>query len=287
MVYPLHTFLIVNLEFLVTGALVVTIGIVVFHSRGRLHWSPMRWIRLPVAFILGIGLSCGFAAWLAYINPYVRFFFLHLVHAIDRRLQIVYSSGYTVVGSFISLAFIGIYVPLAPFMSWKPVPRQKSIVLLETYIIWWILAVFNTILITKQIGGLYVITFCHCLAFSSLAVTILEYVSSQRSGAQRLASTHTVEDNGIPEGQSGSDHTETTPLIQRRSGETPMSNVPEETKQPYWALQYLILVPIPVIMVTQIALTFLGALPQTLADGGSPLLGKLIQHAASTSLISR
>lgn len=206
------------------------------------------------------------------------------------KLQIVYSSGYTVIISLISLAFITLHVPLTLFSSWRPVPQQKSILLLETYVLWWILLVFDTVLVNgSKIGGFYFITFFHVAAFLALLVTLLEYLCLPSFPIDHQSAFHNVGGPEI-EGESGEsreeNHSETTPLIQRQRNLTTKTDVQEGEHYGFWILEYMILVPFPVILVTQTAMMLLGALPQTLADGSSALLGKQASFHANSGRLN-
>ena len=126
---------------------------------------------------------------------------------------------------------------------------------------------FNTVLVNnKKVGGLYVITFFHIASFCALLVTFLEHLRLSPSATQRLVCAD------IHEEHTEDEQTETTPLIRRRGD----ANAQEVANQPYWILEYLLLIPFPVILVTQMGTMLLGALPHTLADGSSSLIGTLI-----------
>jgi hypothetical protein len=139
--------------------------------------------------------------------------------------------------------------------------------------------VFNTVLVNKKkIGGLYIITFNHIATFGALVVTLLEHfkvhrMGNQQSSSQPLESTEEREGHDTHEESTENGHTETTPLIHRRRDTTDTTNVREGGGRPFWVLEYLLLVPFPVILVIQMATMLLGSLPQTLADGSPSLFG--------------
>ncbi|KAF8578706.1 Zn-dependent exopeptidase [Ramaria rubella] len=256
-VFSLRTFFIVNVVLLVVGPLLVALGIVLIHAQGKLHWSLRGWFRLPFALILGIGFPISLAALLAYVNPYI-----------------IYSSGYAVSITLIASAFIAVYGPLSFVSRWRPVPQQKSILLLETYVLWWVILVFDTVLVNQyKIGGFYIITFIHLASFLALVVTLVEHL--RLPSTQHLHShANTVRDED-QRGEEGEDNRtdETTPLIERpRNAAVNKIAAQEGEHYGFWFLEYLLLVPFPVILVTQTAILALGALPQSLADGNSALL---------------
>jgi Vacuolar membrane protease, transmembrane domain len=119
------------------------------------------------------------------------------------------------------------------------------------------------------------------LSLGAVAVTVVEYFDVQRSGTQRLANADAVDD-GVGGEQRENDQTETSPLLQGRRDDTNVRGAQNERKPAFWLLQYLVLVPYPVILVTQIGMLVLGGLPQTLADGGLALLGRPLHRPRST-----
>jgi hypothetical protein len=175
------------------------------------------------------------------------------------------------------MALIAFQIPLAFLSYWRPVPQQKSILLLETYVLWWFLLIFDTVLVNKSnIGGLYLITFFHVTAFLALLVTLAEHLRLPSSSVRQPNNDDAdgVDVESESEEHREVNHTETTPLIRRRRDATNRTNVQEGEHYAFWILEYLLLVPFPVILVAETAIMLLGALPQTLADGSSSLLGK-------------
>jgi len=202
---------------------------------------------------------------LAHVNPYI-----------------VYSSGYTVSACLTSMALLAMHVPLASLSSWRPIPQQKSILLLETYALWWILLVFDTVLVDKnKVGGFYIITFFHVASFLALLVTLVEHLRLPSARHQSFD-----EHEGAEAEEHGEEnHTETTPLIRRRQDAAHKADAQEGEHYAFWIVEYLLLVPFPVILVAETAIMLLGALPQTLADGNSSLLVYLVLALISFLLV--
>ena len=82
------------------------------------------------------------------------------------------------------------------------------------------------------------------------------------------------------------DLTETTPLIgQRRLGWSSakaegLGDAEDGSGAPiWWILQLALVVPVPLILVSHIAVVSMGALCQTLADGSSPFIGEVYWSA--------
>ena len=78
------------------------------------------------------------------------------------------------------------------------------------------------------------------------------------------------EDHGIVRDENN----ERTPLLGTNGQAIERSEIEEDNELGLWAVQYLLSVPFPVILVTQMALMLLNSLNQTLADGSSPANSK-------------
>jgi len=183
---------------------------------------------------------------------------------VELSLQIVYSSGYVVELSLFSAAFIGIHFPLLVLSEFRPVPQQKSIILLESYVLWWILLIVNTVLINNYgVGGFYFISFFHVASFLTLTITLSEHLLLPKKPELNTNGHHF---------QHEDTHTETTPLLGRQR-EVVHPEVLEGEHYGFWLVEYLVMIPFPLLLVTQTCLYLLGSLPQTLADGSPATTG--------------
>lgn len=145
-------------------------------------------------------------------------------------------------------------------------------VLFETYVFWWILLAIDTGIIgSSHIGGLYFVTFFYSATLAALLVSLLEYFELP---AALRKSSHPIiqdeEDRRIDRDESN----ERTPLLATNGRVVSQSEIEEDNEMGLWIAQYLLSVPFPVILVTQIALMLLYSLNQTLADGSSPNNGQ-------------
>ncbi|KIJ55609.1 hypothetical protein M422DRAFT_151554 [Sphaerobolus stellatus SS14] len=253
-IFALKTLFIVNVVLLVIGPLLVAAGIALIYTRGQLHYSGSGWGRFPLSLILGFGLPIGLAYLYNVANPYI-----------------VYSSGYVVALSLLAAALIGLHLPLLILSEFRPVPQQKSIILLEYYVLWWILLVFETVMVNKhKLGGLYAISFFHVAAFTALVITLSEHLVLPQKLHPNIHPTNGTDSGDDEQPNHEAVETERTPLLGRRRRVT-NPNVQEGEHYGFWFAEYLLLVPFPVILVTNTCLTVLGSLPQSLADGSSPL----------------
>lgn len=173
--------------------------------------------------------------------------------------------------------------------------------MLQTYILTWLLLVASTIVVSKlKIAGLYLFTAWNAVVLLGSAIGCLEGITrGSNFDAESLEAEVDDDDEGGEErvgpgwgmmsdanrGENEeveTDPTETTPLIgQRRLG---WSSVKAEGLDDaedgsgaliWWILQLALIVPLPLILVSHIAVVSMGALCQTLADGSSPIIGEV------------
>lgn len=170
--------------------------------------------------------------------------------------------------------------------------RQKETVLFQCYTLSWILLLLSTIAVGKaQVGGLYFITYWSVGLWFACALASVETVfgvhtpkthsrlqsrSRSRSGerqhpgyygeaTERTPLTHDQDDEH--NGAQGS-YTENG----RENGHGKAEG--EDGPVNWWLLQFLLVVPAPVVIVAHIGNMLLDATSQTLADGNSKAAGK-------------
>lgn len=196
------------------------------------------------------------------------------------------------------MAFISIALVLKiPIHGTKLLPeQQKHTVLLQTYILTWLLLIPATVAAGQGVGGLYFVSVWNVVLFLGCALASIEsmfgaygtstsgedreghrFVHGVRFDAvpqhededHRATAEHSVEPANAPAAEA---ETETTPLLQQRHAHA------SATKEDggaigWWILQLLVVVPAPVILFCHISLILLGN-TQTLADGSSAVLGR-------------
>jgi hypothetical protein len=204
----------------------------------------------------------------------------------------------------ITLAYVSIVVTLRlPILRHASIPpeQQKHTMLLQTYILTWILLLLETIAIKQLgIGGFYFVTAWNVLVFLGCAVGCVEgmlgaegtqdpmvgeprrrYVRGVRYERGEGDESESREDVEVE-----TEPTEITPLIQqqqqqRRRSSRSRSRSPTRggTREKggaigWWILQFLIVVPFPVILLLHLGIILVASLSQTLADGSSAVIGE-------------
>lgn len=222
-------------------------------------------------------------------------------------LQAVYSSPYVILFSFISAAYLALvytitfptWVPFyhskyapAPAGSLNTMQEHKQATFLHLYIFTWILLVFGTVGITRVnpgVAGGYLITIWNGLLLIACALCVLEGLTTRQDSVDG-ADEHRagIDDGELPRRShrhvedAGVDADERTPLIWHGANEGRAPEAADDVHESlgtwWWLPQFLVSVPIPVILWAQVVMLLLDAMPQSLADGGKPLGGKHISR---------
>lgn len=154
--------------------------------------------------------------------------------------------------------------------------RQKSNVLLQMYILTWILLVAATMgLKFLNLGGVYVFSAWNAFAFLGCAVGLIEDISYAAkilfTGKESRSSAQ------ISPTSTSSELVETSPLL-GKSAQAVLQpsqtvNIDERSSYGWWIIQLLLVVPVPITLLTHILLLLVDSLSQTLSDGNNPVIG--------------
>ena len=182
------------------------------------------------------------------------------------------------------------------FTRWIPVhaTQQRSIVLLESHVIWWLLLLLDTAGYAGPygLGGLYFLTFFYAGSLAAVFCVLLEIslarkvvdVNSANFTVDEPSSVH--EENGASHEQQEDNHshhetdtdaTERTPLITHTNDQVKVTRtlpvVLEDSPWAMilWSIQLILTSVFPAILATQLVLLLLTALSGTLADGNAPI----------------
>jgi hypothetical protein len=191
-----------------------------------------------------------------------------------------------------------------PFYSSKsifiaPAQEDKQVTFLHLYLLTWILLVLATVGITHLtpgLGGGYLMSAWNVCVGLSCVIACVADVAAGQDRAPRNGEGHYVANNGVYEELEGEnvnegdgepqpslpEPDESTPLIQhpaqissnlrRRRRDKDEEETLAETW--WWIPQFIISVPVPVILLSQVAMLLLDAMPQTLGDGSSAVNGQ-------------
>lgn len=198
-------------------------------------------------------------------------------------VQIIYSYPTLVLVSSFTLTYLSLVFVITPSSNHLP-EKQKHIMFLQTYILTWSLLIWATVAVGSGIGGVYFVTAWNVSVLLACAIGCVENML----GAQGSYDNHHVhyaplpqtDDEEHPRAEVDAETTETTPLIR------PILRTKEESGAiGWWILQFLLAVSVPVTLVSHIAILFISATAQTLADGSSAVTGKCAKLFRTVELI--
>lgn len=204
--------------------------------------------------------------------------------------QTIYRNAYLVLLSIACTTIATLLVPLWVADWWTPVANQRSQILFETYICWWILALANVVLMaTRQFSGLYFITFMHAGAMLAILLALLDMLRLDALRHFRIRvdeiqepSQHASESHSHSQGPSHDPPrhgnrdtaTERTPLIPRAGEIIGPRHYGEGDLSLVWILEFLLAVPFPIILLVQMLIVETAALSTTVVDGSSAFMGE-------------
>jgi hypothetical protein len=233
------------------------------------------WSKFWTALLLGVGFQVLLVVGYAKLNPFV-----------------IHTHPWLVLVSALSLAYLTTVLALTfPLTKHGVVPapeQQKLSVLLHQYVLTWVLLVYTTSVV--PLGGTYFITAWNAVVLLGAVLACVEgmagargyedeeEIASQRHHVRgvRYDAVGTAE-NGHQDSENGNQRvdvieetepTEVTPLIAQRG--QPARSSEEQGAIGWWIAQLLVVVPLPVILASHIAVIMLFAMNQTLIDGTSP-----------------
>jgi hypothetical protein len=170
------------------------------------------------------------------------------------------------------LAYLSLAIPLQGAQRLRPIPasKQRIVVLIELYALTWVLLIGTSILTRRVgVGGLSWIPLWN----GSLLVAVTLVLFEQRSwGITRQVDT-------VDFRQAETEDSETTPLLQENDRPTDSMVLDQRTKDEaplWWIFQFLFSAVAPVVNLSTIFAIWIGAMPQTVSDGGSAGIGMRI-----------
>ncbi|KAF9523727.1 hypothetical protein CPB83DRAFT_821098 [Crepidotus variabilis] len=237
------------------------------HQNATVAWRWGKfWVMLVVGTVLNVVLVLSFIK----VNPFI-----------------VYSRPYLVLTALLSLSFLNAVVilnaPAAPSSTAQP-DQQKLTVMLQLYILSWLVLVGSTTLLHRaNVGGFYFFSAWNAFLFLGCVSAPFErflqktHTVANLKGGVTLGPEEPVgsTSGALSNGAGDEDVTERTPLLHE---DGPHRSIFEEHNRKHlesesgsngwWILQLLLIVPTPMLLVSQVMVLFIDALYQTLSDGG-------------------
>ncbi len=180
--------------------------------------------------------------------------------------------------SAFTLAYLSLAIPLQLAQRLRPITPSKQLfaILIELYGFTWFLLVGATILTQRiNVAGLYWIAFWN----ASLLVAVVLGMSvclwsSGRSGRSIPRRRENGSDQSSQIGdQQETEASETTPLLRQHGSPTSPLVLHEKGKDFWWIFQFILSSTTPVLNLATIYSVWIGAMPQTIPDGGPVGIG--------------
>ncbi|KAI0688998.1 hypothetical protein BC835DRAFT_1441523 [Cytidiella melzeri] len=131
----------------------------------------MGWGRFWISLVITIGVHAGFIVGYVKLNPYI-----------------IYSKPYLILTTMLATTFLALGLSLSLFYKLWPSPpsSQKFAIILELYLLSWILLVLGTVLLNNfGVGGVYLFTVWNVSVWLAAVLALAETVVRARSGSAR------------------------------------------------------------------------------------------------------
>lgn len=163
-------------------------------------------------------------------------------------------------------------IPLQVAQRVRPIPHteQRFIILVELYVLTWFLLVGATILAQRvKILGLYWIALWNVSLLVAVILAMLEGSRDDGRADQAIPPQEESEDNMAddPGEQQETEGFETTPLLARHTSAA-NSRMLDKIQDFLWIFQFIFSMTAPVLNLSTIYSIWMGAMPQTIPDGG-------------------
>ena len=185
--------------------------------------------------------------------------------------------------SALTLAYLSMAIPLQLARRLRPIPagKQRLIILIELYSLTWFLLVGATVLTVRvNVVGFYWITLWNASLLVAAVIGMSEGLwGTGKAGRIILPRTGTEGDREVqPGGQQEREASETTPLLRRHASPTRSLVLDEKIQDRayfWWIFQFIFSTTAPLLNLATIYSIWIGAMPQTIPDGGPVGIGML------------
>jgi hypothetical protein len=167
-------------------------------------------------------------------------------------------------------------IPLRLAQQIRPIPpsRQRFIILIELYAFTWFFLAGATIL-TQQLNvvGLYWIALWNASLLVAVVLAVLEGLWGTGNAGRVILSQRESEDGPEPQfgEQQVTEASETTPLLQQHTSPSNSVVLDEKIQDRayfWWIFQFILSTTAPLLNLAAIYSIWIGAMPQTIPDGG-------------------
>jgi hypothetical protein len=171
------------------------------------------------------------------------------------------------------LAYLSLAVPLQLAQRLRPIPanKQRFVILIELYGLTWLLLVGATFLMQKiKVVGFYWIAFWNASLLVAVVLALSERLWANGKAGRLIP--RRAERERDPAARTGeqqeTETSETTPLLRQDASPTSSPAPDEKSKDFWWIFQFILSSTLPVLNLGTIYVIWIGAMPQTIPDGG-------------------
>ena len=196
----------------------------------------------------------------------------HRSFSIDESLTLSQTAhGHPVATSLsaLTLAYLSLAIPLQVAQHVRPIPpsKQRFVILVELYALTWFLLVGATVLAQRvNILGLSCIALWNASLLVAVILAMLEGSRDNRREDQAIPHQEESEDDQVSESgeEQETEAFEAMPLLPTSAAHSRML----DKSQDFWWIFQLIFAMTPVLNLATIYTIWVGAMPQTIPDGG-------------------
>lgn len=175
--------------------------------------------------------------------------------------------------SALALAYLSLAVPLQLAQHIRPIPasKQRFVILIELYGLTWILLLGATILMQRiKVVGLYWIAFWNASLLVAVVLGLSERLWNNGKAVWLIPRRSESEDDQAAQTgeQQETEASESTPLLREHASPTSSLEPDVKDKDSWWIVQLIISSTLPVLNLATIYAIWIGAMPQTIPDGG-------------------
>lgn len=174
--------------------------------------------------------------------------------------------------SAFTLAYLSLAIPLQAAQHVRPISpsKQRFVILVELYALTWFLLVGATVLAQRvNILGLSWIALWNASLLVAVILAMLEGSRDNRRADQAIPPREESEDDQVSESgeQQESEDFEAMPLLGHATSAA-NSRMVDKTQDFWWIFQFIFAMTAPVLNLATVYSIWVGAMPQTIPDGG-------------------
>lgn len=248
-VFPLSFFFTLHVFGLVAGPVIVSL--LFFAVKRSKSWDigVRGWFRGIVSLAASIAVTIFAAIW---------------IH--DTNELIVVSTFYSPFLALLSVFLLTNYIILGLSSYLRPVPDQKLVLFIESFVLLWALLVVSTVHITKRrASGEYALTVVYYLYFAAVVLGLLGLLVAKSDKSHDQVQPLLLEDDEDNDNDSATVHN----VHSHKTAAGKLRHVATKSLSFDWSLQFIVVIPIAFYLVFSTGLLTFEALRHNAMEGAS------------------